>query len=132
MSETKNPIGRPTKYYPEICEEMIEFFERELIDYSEEKPKLVKFPTFERFSCNKRLNTETLLEWCKIHPDFSAAYKRCKQVQKDLLIEGGLSGAYKEGFTKFLAVNITDLRDKVEVENTNKNIEVKLSYKDEE
>lgn len=128
MSEVK--VGRPTKYYPEICEEIIEFFERELIDYSGEKPKLNKFPTFERFACNKRLNHETLLEWCKVHPNFSEAYKHCKLIQKDLLIEGGLSGAYKEGFTKFLAVNVTDLRDKVESEVTTRQIQINIDKQD--
>lgn len=111
---------------------MIEFFERELIDYSGEKPKLNKFPTFERFSCNKRLHNETLLEWCKEHEEFSVAYQHCKKIQKDLLIEGGLSGAYKEGFTKFLAVNVTDLRDKIESEVTTRQIQINIDKDDSE
>lgn len=124
-----NPVGRPTKYYPEICEEMIEFFSVDCVEYVRGEKRVVKFPTFERFAINKRLHHSTLLDWCTKYPDFSEAYALCKEVQKDLLIEGGLGGHYNGQFAKFLALNVTDLREVVDVKASGK-IEVHLDRED--
>ena len=41
-----------------------------------------------------------------------------------------LMGIYKEGFAKFVAINITDMVDKVEHNVNQKNIEVKIDKED--
>lgn len=121
--------GQPTKYREEYCEEMIKFFKVECVTFTSRGEKRVtKFPTFERFALNIGVHHQTLLNWCDAHAKFFEAYKKCKEIQKDLLIEGGLSGHYNAAFTMFLAKNVTDLKDKQEVEHTVD--EIRLAYKD--
>jgi hypothetical protein len=122
------PVGRPTKYYPELAEEMLKWFDRPHLLEHEEKVlkndgtvKIRTFysanqlPTFEKFSVEKDLDYDTLLEWSKDEnkPEFSGAYKKCKKIQKDMLVDLATRGFYNANFTKFVAINITDMRDVV-------------------
>lgn len=135
-------VGRPTKYKKEYCEEMLKFFNipHTRIEY---KTKLDKngdikeieierpnsLPTFEKFACNINVCVDTLHEWKKVHQEFSEAYRQCQQLQKDMLIDLGMLGLYNAPFTQFVAKNITDMKDKQEVEQTNINktpFEIKL------
>jgi hypothetical protein len=142
VSTDKHPGGRPTKYNRRFCRELIDFFDiepyeerevktqdrktgREYIDYKDHANDL---PTFERFAHNIGVNGDTLVEWAKTvwpeghknagklrHPEFSAAYTRAKELQKDILITNGLQGLYQTTFAIFLAKNITDLKDRQEI-----------------
>jgi len=105
-----NKGGRPTKYDRAYCADIIQFFDVE--------PGRNKFPMFETWCYKIGIHRDTMDAWVKKHPEFSDAYKTAKELQKVNLIHGGLSGVYKENFSKFVAVNCTDLRDKQEVENT--------------
>ncbi len=135
------PAGRPTKYKKQYCEELIKFFNiepyreverrttdrksgREYIDYEDAPNDL---PTFERFAHNLGVHVDTMIEWSSAkfpeghaksgqlkHPEFSVAYKKAKQLQKDILITNAMRGLYNTTFSIFLAKNITDLRDKQE------------------
>ena len=118
-------FGRPTKYKPEYCEQMVEFFSRPhtkevLVDRDESgKNPITKtvanpIPTFERFAFLVGVTVSTLWEWEKEHDDFSKAYKLAKSLQKDMLIQNTMLGFYKENFAKFFAINSTDMRDTVE------------------
>jgi len=134
------PAGRPSKYDPKFCQEMIDFFTR---DYEREeesteesinldegklgtkkkqaKKKTIKkvgshLPTFVRFAANIGVVHSTLLEWVKNSEEFSKAYSHCKHLQEDLLIQNALSGKYAPGFSIFLAKNITSMRDNPEPE----------------
>lgn len=124
------PAGRPTKYDLKYCDEIVEFFTvepfrevPEIIEgknFSKETIKLLpnKFPTFEKFAADNDLHVDTLIEWCKQHPEFSEAYKRCKELQKDFLIQNGLGGLYPAAAFCFVAKNCTDMRDKQEIEHS--------------
>lgn len=117
--------GRPSKYSPEYPEKLWHFFTQNepysVVDIEHYKngevawkdKKVIPnvFPTFERFATNIGVHVDTMIEWCKIHPDFSEVYTRCKAIQKDWLITNGLIGAYNPLFTTFVAKNITDMRD---------------------
>ena len=72
------PAHRPTKYKPEYCAHIIA------------RAKLGE--TFEMIACDMDLHTDTLLEWCSKHPDFSAAYKKAKKLQEQLMQKIGLKG----------------------------------------
>ena len=133
--------GRPSKYDPEYCQKMIDFFD---IDHTVIKTKDVvnqktgevntveieegaKLPTFERFAADLGTHRETLRNWCNEHEEFFAAYKKCQELQKDMLIDLAIRGYYNPTFSIFTAKNITDMRDKVETENVNINIPVELT-----
>lgn len=131
--------GRPSKYKPKYIKEMIKFFNIEPFrvekvittgknDYRKEEPKLIAntFPTMERFACNINVDTDTLVEWASAknksgklkYPEFSVTYKKCKSMQKDILVANGLNGLYQSNFAIFVAKNATDMRDKQEVDVT--------------
>jgi len=126
MEETK--MGRPTSYRPEYCQKMIEFFNRPLyitktkqvvqkgVVVEIEYEKANSLPTFEGFARSIESTHVTLINWTKKNPEFFKAYKRCKDIQKEFIVEHGLQDNYNAAFAKFLAVNVTDLRDKTEHE----------------
>jgi hypothetical protein len=124
-------VGRPSTYTEDMPEKMIKWFNRPIATYSGHKTTITKFPTFERFALEHGVHHQTLLNWCDKHAEFLEAYNVCKGIQKDLLIEGGLSGIYKERFAMFLSVNVSDLKDKVEQTIDQKVVQVSLNYKDE-
>jgi len=133
----KRPIGRPTKYREEYCEQIVEFFDRPTKIVKEkqvfgkngveiiEEEVANDFPTFEKFACNIDVDVDTMLDWCKKHENFLGAYKRCKHLQKNILIENGMFGRYNTAFAIFTAKNCTDMRDKIETK-----IEGSLSLSD--
>lgn len=56
--------------------------------------------------------------------DFAHSYKKAKELQKEFLIENGLSGASPAPAFIFVAKNLTDMRDKVETDITSKGKEI--------
>lgn len=63
-------FGRPTKYKPEYCEDLIRHLEGA--------------NSFESFAAKVDTCVDTLYEWEKVHPDFSEAKRR--GVAKSLLV----------------------------------------------
>lgn len=123
--------GRPTKYKKKYCQEMFNFFnishtyEKEIrtIDkYGNENISYIEkansLPTFEKFAVNIGVCFDTLREWCKVHKEFSEAYIRCQNLQKDMLNDLAMRGFYNPTYTMFVAKNITDMRDKQEIITT--------------
>jgi len=121
--------GRPSKYDEKYCDEIIDFFNREpysplMIDSEDggQVPVLTKagapvlvpcrLPTFEGFAIKIGVHRETLLNWVDSNEDFFDAYKRAKDMQKDILIQNSLVGAYDKTFAIFTAKNVTDMKDK--------------------
>ncbi|MBQ2285280.1 MAG: hypothetical protein II244_06415 [Clostridia bacterium] len=126
-------MARPPKYKKEYCQKMYDFFNIEhtffeevtkidkkgdIQTYTIEKPN--KLPTFEKFGTIIKVHRDTLNEWTRQYKEFSDTYKLCKDMQKDMLIDLGIRGFYNPVFTQFVAKNITDMKDKVEQEVTNK------------
>lgn len=55
------PVGRPSKYRPEYCEQLINHMSQGL--------------SFETFGAMIDVDRDTLYEWAKVHEDFSDAKK---------------------------------------------------------
>jgi len=115
--------GRPTKYDEKYCEEIVEFFDQEPFKVSQGDNGKIELmpcalPTFERFAFKIGVHRDTLHEWLKKHPEFSDAYKKAKDLQKDILIQNGLVGAYDKTFAIFVAKNVTDMSDKQGIDHT--------------
>lgn len=132
----KNVGGRPTKYKPEYCEQIVRYFSRrptrrvEIKHYdktgaykwSDWRLEARPLPTFLEFSMKIGVDDDTLVEWSKEenkakYPGFSAAYARAKELQKRFLIENGLNGSFNPQFAIFVAKNITDMKDKQEMDH---------------
>lgn len=131
--------GRPSKYDEKYCAEIVEFFDRPLFEYESQMilkkgvPTEIKvrvpcrFPTFERFAFEIGVHRETLLNWCDKHPSFFDAYKKAKDLQKEILIQNTLSGLYEKTFAIFTAKNVTDMHDTYKQEYSG---EVKMNMVD--
>lgn len=80
--------GRPTKYTPDLLPKIDEY----LLTCSKD---LAKLPTRTGFAKFIQVNKDTLVEWEKIHPEFSVAIKKIDEEQQDQLINDGLYGGSK-------------------------------------
>lgn len=125
------PLGRPTKYDPSFCEEIILYFSVKPYfkkakavhdEYGEEiesneqgKVEVSDFPNFAGFAAQIGVHRETLLNWCDQHPDFFDAYKRAKELQENWLVVNGMAGNINTAFGIFIAKNVTDMRDNKEL-----------------
>ena len=131
----KRPVGRPSSYKEEYAEDLIRFFDTSvytIVESTDEKGNkrtekvLNPFPTLARFATKVGVTRDTLYEWATAkndngelkHPEFSYAYKRAKDFQEALLVEGAIGGMYQANFSIFTAKNVLGWRDKVEQEIT--------------
>lgn len=128
------PVGRPTKYKPEFCDLMIEFFsiepvkyiEREIMGSGKDGPyvkeirteaRAATLPTFAGFAREIGVWTSSLGEWRDKHEEFSVAYKECKKLQEQFLMTNALKGHYQANFTIFTMKNVCGWRDKMVTEH---------------
>lgn len=139
----KHPGGRPPLYNPKYCQDMIDYFSedphREVEVHSYYKGEISKtdiklianrLPAFHKFAALIKVHHGTLLDWCKVYPEFAEAYTRCKELQKYFLIENGLNGTYESAPFIFVAKNLTDMKDRTETDVTAKvNADVGVVYK---
>lgn len=136
------PVGRPTDYKPEYCEQLIEYFSE--APYKEVTKQVVTksgdvinvtqneasdFKSLAAFANRIKVHKDTLHEWSKVHPEFSDAYKRAKQYQEEWLTVNGTKGLTNPAFSIFTAKNVIDWRDKRDIEVKEKPTE-KMSDED--
>jgi hypothetical protein len=122
--------GQPTKYDPEYCEKVIEYFRREPTStlYKREyfKDGTIKtevpiltanqLPTFEKFADEIGVHVDTLHEWCKVHTEFSEAYAHAKKLQEHIWKVNSLGNLYNAQFAQFLGKNCFGYKDKIDVD----------------
>lgn len=116
--------GQPTKYKPEYCQQLIDYFsieplkvirEQEIIGteggkyVSRRLPQ--RFPWFEGFARKIGVHRNTLKNWCNEHPEFAEAYETAKDLQREFLVDIGLSGATSASFAIFTMKNVCGWRD---------------------
>jgi hypothetical protein len=85
MNEITKPVGRPTKYAPEVFNKIEEYLQM----CGKEQMSL---PTIEGLSLHLGVNTDTINEWAKKYPDFSATIKKLVMKQKQQLMDDGMYG----------------------------------------
>lgn len=85
-SITKHAGGRPTKYIPEIIYPKIEEY---ISSCGREQTEL---PTVEGLALALDVNTDTINEWSKLYPEFSATIKKIAYKQKQQLMNDGMYG----------------------------------------
>lgn len=123
--------GRPSKYKESYCEDILDFFDYPLFTIHQESGKLIpnepKFMT--DFSQSIGVCKDTLNEWCKVHKDFSVAYKNAKNKMIDKIVKGGLLNIYNSGVTCFTLKNIAGWRDNKPDEFLDDKLEDELEFK---
>ena len=85
-SITKHAGGRPTKYIPD---KLLPKINEYLDSCSREQTEL---PTAEGLASKLGVNTDTLYEWSKKHPEFSEYLKKLADKQKNQLMNDGMYG----------------------------------------
>jgi hypothetical protein len=108
--EYMKKTGRPTEYKPEYCQQLVTYFTEQVA--ASKLPFLSKWAREEAGVCE-----QTALRWVEAHEEFSEAYKKAKDMQKECLIENALTGKFQQTFAIFTAKNITDMRDVQETKN---------------
>jgi hypothetical protein len=78
------PAGRPTKYKKRYCKDIIAYFS----DPVNENP----LPLFYAFANKINVCTDTLNEWQRVHPEFSDAYKKAKEILRRKYWQKAMAG----------------------------------------
>lgn len=112
-----HPGGRPTKYDPSFCDELDKY----LSTTGKEQTSL---PTKQGFALWLGVDDETLLEWSKIYPEFSAAFKKLKQIQAKQLIDDGIYGGKNINATivKLLLQNNHGMKERTDISTNDKDM----------
>ena len=110
-------MGRPTKYSPELNDELDKY----LATTGKERMSL---PTVQGFALWLDVNDDTLNEWTKIYPDFSATMAKLKRLQAKQLIDDGIYGGKEVNATiiKLLLQNNHGMREKSDVTTNDKDV----------
>lgn len=109
--------GRPTKYQ--------ESFVNELDKYLQTTGKeQTSLPTKQGFALWLGVDDETLNEWAKIYPKFSATLKRLMLLQGQQLIDDGIYGGKEVNATivKLLLQNNHGMKERVDQTTNDKDI----------
>lgn len=109
--------GRPTKYDPSFCDELDKY----LSTTGKEQTSL---PTKQGFALWLGVDDETLLEWSKIYPEFSATFKRLTQLQAKQLIDDGIYGGKEVNATiiKLLLQNNHGMKERTDLSTNDKDM----------
>ena len=127
-------LGRPSKYDPKFCKRIIDYFTQDL--YIEriksritsktgavcENMELLPNPPkwFGSFAYSIGVTQKTLTEWIKTKADFCLAYTRAKELQHEHIKNLANMGLYNSNFATFTMKNISDWRDKKDLELSGK------------
>jgi len=107
--------GRPTKYKPEYCQKIIDYFS---IDVEEYKSGEKKYPTFIDFAHSINVSDESMNRWKEKYPEFRGAYKKAKKLLESFFIQAGMQGAVNTTFAIFYSKNCLGWKDKQEIDQS--------------
>lgn len=105
----KNVGGRPTLYTPEINDRLLEYFDKD-------PAKWELLPSVSGFCRKEKIHRDTFYQWLKDHKDFSDTFVHCKEALRDFINGMALLWFYNPFYSKFVAINMTDMVDKKEVD----------------
>ena len=132
--------GRPTKYKPTYCKQIIKFFDIE--PYIKAKktftPKngatiteevLIPNPPVFLVDFAKKIGVthDTLIEWTKVHPAFSEAYAHAKRIQENIIAKNGLLKLYDGNFAFKTLVNTAGWRGETKTVEITATLEDRLA-----
>lgn len=89
------PAGRPTKYNKNMLQTAYDYYNTALDDEA-------MFPSVDDLSLRLGIDDDTVVEWAKVKPEFSAAVKRIKALQKLRLQASGLTNKVNPTMAIFL------------------------------
>ena len=122
-------MGRPSKYKPEYCDQIIEYFsvtpyENKVVETIHTKGgDIIKkykevpsdLPLISKFARSIGVTHETIDEWARVHREFSLALKEAKKLQEAHLITNALRDNFAQAFSIFAMKNMCGWRDRQEI-----------------
>lgn len=108
--------GQPTKYKPEYCEQIIEYFATFEM-YDKEKCIPARPPSLAKFGQKIGVSRDTLNEWTRVHPKFSDSWAYAKALYEDIIRDGAMIGMYRENVTKLVLSHNFGYAEKSKTEN---------------
>lgn len=125
--------GRPTKYKPEYCQGLLDFFNKNEVRIGEDKngnPVMrASFPTYAGYAAHIDVDNDTLIEWTNVYKEFSVAYKKAKSIQEQRLVQGAMNGYFNPTFSIFFAKNNLGYRNEPLPEDEKANLKREHSKK---
>lgn len=126
---TKNKYtkpGQPTKYSPVVLSKLDTYI-------SQCGREQTALPTVEGFSLFLEVDDDTLVEWGKKFPEFSAALRKLMKVQKQQLINDGIYGGKEVNSTivKLLLQNNHGMKERTDLTTKDEHLPIQVvSYKE--
>lgn len=130
------PIGRPSKYTPELCDKVDEYLALCVDEEKEfhktrgdntnsfERRLRVKLPTIGGFSLFVNVPERTLYDWRDAHEEFSQSLAKIVKEQEKRLLDNGLSGDYNPTIAKLILSSNHGYKEKSDVTSDNKAIPI--------
>lgn len=131
----KKKPGQPTKYNPVMQKKANEYLKQcgnEFWDYEKtisynsvtrERKVNIKLPTVEGLAIYLGVHRDTLYEWAKHHPLISDTLGTISQMQKEMLLAGGLNGDYNPMIAKLVLAANHGMSDRTDVTSGDKPIQ---------
>lgn len=124
----KDAGGRPSNYKEEYVQEIVTFFEERELFREEIEKKVTKEgelievpvkqvngpPTYAGFAKKIGVCLDTLKNWTRAHPEFNAAYEKCRAIQAEHIIQINMENKGNTAFSIFMMKNNHGWTDKVE------------------
>lgn len=108
-NERKSNAGRPSKYDPAFCDLSA------YLSHCETKNEL---PSKTGYAVYLSVAEQTIDNWSKDYPEFLGCLKELLTIEKQILINKGLTKQYSETLTKFLLSGCHGIREKTEQDVT--------------
>jgi hypothetical protein len=131
LASRKKKTGRPTKYKPIYCQAIIKFFDREHTyeaqvthtnrkgeSWTSYQTRANPVPLMIDFAEYLGVFVSTLWRWTKEHSDFCKASSHAQELQLAHLATITGLGLYNSNWSVFMAKNISDWRDKKDIEHS--------------
>lgn len=126
-----HPGGRPTKYNKDVVKKTYEYINGCVDTYYNyqkgfgatntfERRVSAQFPTREGLSLTLSIHKDTLVEWEKKYPEFSAALAFLDDKQKEMIIRGSMNGDYNPMIAKLVLSANHGMRDRSDITSDGK------------
>jgi len=112
-NKVANPIGRPSKYSVEMPDRLIGYF-NSLETFVFMDKTYPKIKTKAGFCADNLIAKATFDRWCEAHEEFRGAWNIAKQMQANQIHNLTANRIIDGNYGKLLAINCTDMKDKVE------------------
>ena len=112
--KAKHAGGRPTKYKPEFCD---------LTKYLKHCQAKKELPSLTGYAVYLHIAEATIQNWGKEHDEFLASLRKLLTIEKQVLMNRGLTGDYNSTITKLILSSNFGMTERVDQTSGDKPIE---------